>query len=74
MTNYVYIGTSEDIIELKYIKLSPDPPVPGEDLTVRAAGTVKETIEVSSPSYLSNCGCILNLILLARTERTLMLQ
>lgn len=42
----VYSGTSGDLVDLKYIKVSPDPPVPGEDLTVTAAGFVKETIEV----------------------------
>jgi hypothetical protein len=39
-------GTPSDLVEVKSIRLSPDPPVPGQDLTVTASGYVKDTIEV----------------------------
>ena len=46
MLTFLFTGTPADLIEVKSIKLSPDPPVPGQDLTVTASGYVKDTIEV----------------------------
>ena len=46
MLTFFFTGTSTDLIEVKSIELSPDPPVPGQDLTVTASGYVKDTIEV----------------------------
>jgi len=42
---YTDCGAPTDVIEVKSIELSPDPPVPGQDLTVTASGYVKDTIE-----------------------------
>lgn len=39
-------GLPTDIIKLHSLELSPDPPKPGENLTVTASGTVLQTIEV----------------------------
>lgn len=40
-------GTDEDLITIEKIEVSPDPPVPGKNLTVTAKGLVKGAIEVS---------------------------
>jgi len=34
-----------DILDLKYVKLTPNPPVPGQNLTIEAVGTFKEDVE-----------------------------
>ncbi|KAF8843992.1 hypothetical protein BDN67DRAFT_1008439 [Paxillus ammoniavirescens] len=39
------IGLSTDAIQLKSISLFPDPPKPGQDLTITVVGTAMETIE-----------------------------
>ena len=41
-------GSSTDVIDIESIVVSPDPPKPGENMTVEVRGTVKETIEVGS--------------------------
>ena len=41
-------GSSTDVIDIEFIVVSPDPPKPGENMTVEVRGTVKETIEVGS--------------------------
>lgn len=43
------IGSPDDFVQVKSIKVSPDPPVPGQDLTVFAEGTVRERVEVGPP-------------------------
>ena len=43
------VGDAEDPVEIKSIDISPDPPKPGQDLTVKVTATVKETIEVNTP-------------------------
>lgn len=43
--SYVDCGLATDAIQLKSIKVSPDPPVPGKNLTVTVEGDVLETIE-----------------------------
>ncbi|KAG7450437.1 uncharacterized protein BT62DRAFT_1001259 [Guyanagaster necrorhizus] len=43
--DYDDCGLPSDIIQLEYIKIKPDPPKPGEDLTVTVKGYVQETIE-----------------------------
>ncbi|KDE05689.1 hypothetical protein MVLG_03923 [Microbotryum lychnidis-dioicae p1A1 Lamole] len=41
-------GHPTDAIEIDSIKISPDPPVPGKDLTIYASGTVKTLITYGS--------------------------
>ncbi|KAG9229417.1 putative Phosphatidylglycerol/phosphatidylinositol transfer protein [Amylocarpus encephaloides] len=36
---------SDDILELDHVNLSPNPPVPGQRLTIEAVGTLSERIE-----------------------------
>ena len=46
LTRRLTPGLPTDIIRLHSLELSPDPPKPGENLTVTASGTVLQTIEV----------------------------
>ena len=39
-------GDGTYLADLKSIKVSPDPPKPGQDMTVTVDGTVNEIIEV----------------------------
>lgn len=39
-------GTPSDIVRLRSLEVSPDPPKPGQNLTITASGTVLETIKV----------------------------
>lgn len=41
-------GQPDDVVEVKSIDVSPDPPVPGKNMTVKARGIVKSTIKVST--------------------------
>lgn len=41
-------GLPTDVIQLKSIEVSPDPPVPGKELTITAQGTVTRTIDVGT--------------------------
>ncbi|KAG1864120.1 ML domain-containing protein [Suillus subalutaceus] len=41
-------GSPTDVIQLKSISLSPDPPKPGQDLTVTVVGTAHERVEVGA--------------------------
>ncbi|KAL7423150.1 Phosphatidylglycerol/phosphatidylinositol transfer protein [Cryptotrichosporon argae] len=43
--SYVDCGTAEDVVQLKSIKVSPDPPKPGANLTVYVEGDVLQPIE-----------------------------
>ncbi|KAF8323417.1 hypothetical protein DL93DRAFT_696760 [Clavulina sp. PMI_390] len=43
--SYSLCGDEQDLVDVKSIQLSPDPPKPGSDLTVTASGFVKDTIE-----------------------------
>lgn len=38
-------GSPTDVIQLKSISLSPDPPKPGQDLTVTVVGTAQQRVE-----------------------------
>lgn len=38
-------GSPEDVIQIKSISLSPDPPKPGQDLTVTVVGTAQQRVE-----------------------------
>ncbi|KAK0520828.1 hypothetical protein OC835_007082 [Tilletia horrida] len=38
-------GSPDDLVDVHSISVSPDPPQPGKNMTVRASGTVKERIE-----------------------------
>ncbi|EST08603.1 MD-2-related lipid-recognition domain protein [Kalmanozyma brasiliensis GHG001] len=42
-------GTGDEVVDIDSIVVSPDPPVPGQNLTVRAKGTVKD--EVSDGTF-----------------------
>lgn len=42
-----FSGSPTDVIQLKSISLSPDPPKPGQDLTVTVVGTAQQRVEVS---------------------------
>jgi hypothetical protein len=44
------LGLPSDPIQIESVEFSPDPPKPGEDLTVKVKATAIETIEVCSPS------------------------
>lgn len=39
-------GTGEEVVSVESIVVSPDPPVPGQNLTVRAKGTIKDEVSV----------------------------
>ncbi|KIJ68363.1 hypothetical protein HYDPIDRAFT_24649 [Hydnomerulius pinastri MD-312] len=43
--SYTDCGLATDVVQLKSLTVSPDPPKPGEDLTVTAVGTAVKTIE-----------------------------
>lgn len=43
---HLTIGLPTDAIQIESIKVSPDPPQPGQDLTVKVTGTAQEVIEV----------------------------
>ncbi|KAG6816505.1 hypothetical protein H0H87_005507, partial [Tephrocybe sp. NHM501043] len=38
-------GSPDDVIEIKSVKVSPDPPVPGKNMTVEVSGYVSSTIK-----------------------------
>ncbi|KAJ6532981.1 ML domain-containing protein [Mycena capillaripes] len=42
---YTDCGLSTDAIQLQDLALSPDPPVPGKNLTITATGVAQQTIE-----------------------------
>ncbi|GAK66636.1 phosphatidylglycerol/phosphatidylinositol transfer protein [Moesziomyces antarcticus] len=42
-------GTGDEVVSVDSIVVSPDPPVPGQNLTVRAKGTIKD--EVSDGTF-----------------------
>lgn len=50
-------GDSTDPVEIKSIEISPDPPKPGQDLTVKVTLTAKEEIEVC-PQSTSGTKCL----------------
>ncbi|KAG5654096.1 Phosphatidylglycerol/phosphatidylinositol transfer protein [Sphagnurus paluster] len=43
--SYINCGLDTDSIQIKSIEVSPDPPQPGKDLTVKVTGTAIQTIE-----------------------------
>jgi hypothetical protein len=47
---FVCLGLETDPIQIDSIEVSPDPPVPGQNLTVIAKGQVTEVIEVRMAS------------------------
>lgn len=44
-------GTATDIVQVNSLEVSPDPPKPGQNLTVTASGYVSKTIQVSYPCF-----------------------
>ncbi|KAM0786754.1 Phosphatidylglycerol/phosphatidylinositol transfer protein [Microbotryomycetes sp. NB124-2] len=43
--DWVDCGEPTDVIQIKDVRISPDPPKPGKNLTVYASGTVNELID-----------------------------
>ncbi|KAG2350448.1 hypothetical protein BDR05DRAFT_954544 [Suillus weaverae] len=43
--SYSDCGSPTDVVQLKSISLSPDPPKPGQDLTITAVGTAQQRVE-----------------------------
>lgn len=46
LTHFLRAGNPTDPIHIKSIEISPDPPKPGEDLTVKVIGEATEIVEV----------------------------
>lgn len=46
LSSQAFQGLPTDIVQLESIKVFPDPPKPGQELTVKATGIVTEVIEV----------------------------
>ncbi|KAJ7485925.1 MD-2-related lipid-recognition domain-containing protein [Mycena latifolia] len=42
---YIDCGLKENVLQLESLTISPDPPVPGKDLTITAKGYARESIE-----------------------------
>ncbi|ORY78070.1 ML domain-domain-containing protein [Leucosporidium creatinivorum] len=42
--DWVDCGEPTDVIQIKSLEISPDPPVPGKNLTIKASGTVSDLI------------------------------
>lgn len=57
---YILAGSPSDAVQIESITVSPDPPKPGEDMTVTVKGTALETIEVRSSVVV--CVLLLNLL------------
>jgi len=57
-----------DILKLEYVKLTPNPPVPGQNLTIEASGTFSESIE---PGAYVNLQVKYGLIRLVNTQADL---
>lgn len=64
---YFQIGLESDPMQIQSIELSPDPPKPGQDLTVKVKGTVTETIDVRFLSLLMVM-CLQRLTIRCRRE------
>ena len=45
------VGLPSDAITVESIHVSPDPPVPGKELTVTAVGRANEVIEVCATGF-----------------------
>ncbi|KAF7290154.1 ML domain-containing protein [Mycena indigotica] len=43
--SWVDCGTETDVVHLRSLDISPDPPVPGKELTVKVNGTVERRVE-----------------------------
>ncbi|KAG8743743.1 Phosphatidylglycerol/phosphatidylinositol transfer protein [Ceratobasidium sp. 428] len=57
-----------DIVQIKSIEVSPDPPQPGKDLTVTATGIATKAIEASQPGSYADVTVKLGLIKLLQKE------
>lgn len=49
-----YPGQPSDAIQIKEITISPDPPQPGKDMTVKVNGEAQSVIEVVTTCFLCN--------------------
>ena len=45
-THAQHAGDPSDPVHIKSIEISPDPPKPGEDMTVKVVGQADEVVEV----------------------------
>ncbi|PHH66813.1 hypothetical protein CDD81_5945 [Ophiocordyceps australis] len=43
----------KDIVDIERVDITPNPPIPGQNLTISASGTVKEVIETGAYVHLS---------------------
>ncbi|KAI6007343.1 ML domain-containing protein [Pisolithus albus] len=46
--SYINCGLPTDVVQVKSISVSPDPPKPGKNLTLTAVGTVNEVVKVGA--------------------------
>jgi len=44
-----YVGLPTDVVIIESLEISPDPPKPGQDLTVTLKARAAEIVEVSRP-------------------------
>ena len=51
LNHQLFSGTTADVVEIKSIKVFPDPPQPGQNLTVNVVAYVHEVVEVCCPSF-----------------------
>lgn len=49
--SYLTAGEPDDALEIRSLKVVPDPPVPGQKMTVYAEGIAKERIEVRTAQH-----------------------
>ena len=50
-------GLDSDVVQVESVVVSPDPPVPGEDLTVKVKANVQEIIEVRDSVAVVHYAC-----------------
>ena len=51
ISNTLFSGDETFLVDLKDIQVKPDPPKPGENMTVTVTGHVKQVIEVRAILY-----------------------
>lgn len=61
------LGSASDPIQIESIEVTPDPPKPGQDLTVLVKGTAQDAVEARSFTYSISWLC---LTILIRREHT----
>ena len=51
LNHVLLLGSKNDIVEIKSIEVFPDPPKPGQNLTVNVVAYAHEVVEVQLPNY-----------------------